>query len=57
MAWLSRVVLLMASPDTVTVSVTLPSSRRMSTSAVLAARSSTPVFSSFLKLVVTTSMR
>ena len=41
----------MASAVTVTVSFRLPTSRATSTSAVPAARSSTPVFSNFLKFV------
>ena len=57
MAWLSSVMLLSASPATVTVSLRLPTSSVTSTSAVPAARTSTPVRSNFLKFVVTTSTR
>ena len=56
-AWLSSVMLLTASADTVTVSFTLPISSVMSISAVAAARTSTPGRSYFLKFVVTTSTR
>jgi hypothetical protein len=55
MAWLSSVMLLIASAVTVTVSFRLPTAKLTSTSAVPAARRRTPVLSNFLKLVVTTS--
>ncbi len=54
-AWLSSVMLLAASADTVIVSLTPPTSSVTSTSAVPAARTSTPVFSTFLKLAAMTS--
>src|SRR6266513_3943996 len=54
MAWLSSVMLLIASADTVTVSLMPPTVRVTSTRAVPAARTSTPVLSNFLKFVVTT---
>ena len=52
-AWLSSVMLFSASAVTVTVSVSAPSSSVTSTSAVPAARRTTPVFSNFLKLGAT----
>ena len=49
-AWLSSVMLFAASPETVIVSFTPPTSSVTSTSAVPAARTRTVVFSNFLKL-------
>jgi hypothetical protein len=57
MAWLSSVMLLIASAETVTVSLMPPTVRVTSTRAVPAARTRTPVLSNFLKFVVTTSTR
>ncbi len=54
---LSSVMLLRASAETVTDSVTAPSSSFASTRAEPAARSKTPVRSNFLNLGVVTSMR
>ncbi len=56
-AGLSSVMLLAASPETVTVSFTPPTSSVTSTNAVPAALTSTFVCSNFLKLGVTTSTR
>ena len=51
MAWLSSVMLLIASAVTVTVSFRLPTVSVTSTRAVPAARRTTPVLSNFLKFV------
>ena len=57
MAWLSRVMLFVASAETVMVSLTFPTSSLTSARAIPEALRMTPVRSAFLKLVVTTSMR
>ena len=56
-AWLSSTMLLIASAETETVSVRPPSSSFASTRWAAPVRTTTPVFSYFLKLVVTISTR